>query len=169
MPDTLETIEIETADRPTAAVIWLHGLGADGNDFVPIVDELDLEGAPEIRFVFPHAPVRPVTINNGFFDVCDSWSGLNYDGKAVSNTCTKSSALLAKTGYDLTDTRYATKIGGSTGWLKTTAPVKPGETIKLRFIVLDEGDSKYDSAVLIDNFKWDITSVAAPVTESPIN
>jgi phospholipase/carboxylesterase len=62
----LETIEIETAPNPTAAVIWMHGLGADGNDFVPIVHELDLSGAPGIRFVFPHAPMRPVTINNGY-------------------------------------------------------------------------------------------------------
>ncbi len=62
----LETIELETAPNPTAAVIWMHGLGADGNDFVPIVNELDLAGAPGIRFVFPHAPTRPVTINNGY-------------------------------------------------------------------------------------------------------
>lgn len=62
----LETIEIETAPHPTVSVIWLHGLGADGNDFVPIVRELDLTGCPAIRFVFPHAPVMPVTINNGY-------------------------------------------------------------------------------------------------------
>ena len=65
MEKFLETIEIETGKSPAASVIWLHGLGADGNDFVPIVSELDLEGAPAVRFVFPHAPVRPVTINNG--------------------------------------------------------------------------------------------------------
>ena len=65
MAGLLEAIEIETGKNPAAAVIWLHGLGADGNDFVPIVSELDLGGAPAIRFVFPHAPVRPVTINNG--------------------------------------------------------------------------------------------------------
>ena len=62
----LEAIEIETGPKPGAAVIWMHGLGADGNDFVPIVHELDLEGAPDIRFVFPHAPMQPVTINNGY-------------------------------------------------------------------------------------------------------
>ncbi|MGZ8153788.1 MAG: alpha/beta hydrolase [Burkholderiales bacterium] len=62
----LETIEIETGARPLASVIWMHGLGADGNDFVPIVHELDLGGAPDIRFVFPHAPMQPVTINNGY-------------------------------------------------------------------------------------------------------
>lgn len=56
-------IEIETGKNPVASVIWLHGLGADGHDFEPIVPELRLS-AP-VRFVFPHAPVRPVTINNG--------------------------------------------------------------------------------------------------------
>jgi phospholipase/carboxylesterase len=61
----LETIELETGTNPTSAVIWMHGLGADGNDFVPIVNELDLSGAPAIRFIFPHAPMMPVTINNG--------------------------------------------------------------------------------------------------------
>jgi phospholipase/carboxylesterase len=62
----LETIEIETGKIPTAAIIWMHGLGADGNDFVPIVGELGLNSGPAVRFVFPHAPMRPVTINNGF-------------------------------------------------------------------------------------------------------
>lgn len=66
MSKPLETIELETAPNPTAAVIWMHGLGADGNDFVPIVNEIDLAGAPGIRFIFPHAPTRPVTINNGY-------------------------------------------------------------------------------------------------------
>lgn len=62
----LDAIEIETAPHPEVAVIWLHGLGADGSDFVPIVRELDLTGCPAIRFVFPHAPTMPVTINNGY-------------------------------------------------------------------------------------------------------
>ena len=62
---TLPTVERETAAHPVFSIIWLHGLGADGNDFVPIVPEL-VDGAwPALRFVFPHAPVRPVTINNG--------------------------------------------------------------------------------------------------------
>ena len=62
---TLETIQIETAPNPTAAIIVLHGLGADGNDFVPIAQELDLSAIGAVRFVFPHAPVRPVTVNGG--------------------------------------------------------------------------------------------------------
>src|SRR3984957_15592618 len=62
---TLETIEIETAATPDAAIIWLHGLGADGSDFVPVVPELVRGGERAWRFVFPHAPIRPVTINGG--------------------------------------------------------------------------------------------------------
>lgn len=61
----LESIIIETDTQPDAAVIWLHGLGADGNDFVPIVDQLQLSHLA-IRFIFPHAPVRPITINEGY-------------------------------------------------------------------------------------------------------
>ena len=66
MKDLLETIEIETAPNPTACVIWLHGLGADGNDFAPMVPEFRLHEPPAIRFIFPHAPMMPVTINNGY-------------------------------------------------------------------------------------------------------
>jgi phospholipase/carboxylesterase len=62
---TLPAIEHETAARPRYSIIWLHGLGADGNDFAPIVPELVDPAWPPLRFVFPHAPVRPVTINNG--------------------------------------------------------------------------------------------------------
>ncbi len=62
---TLPAIELETAVNPRHSIIWLHGLGADGNDFAPIVPELVDRAWPALRFVFPHAPVRPVTINNG--------------------------------------------------------------------------------------------------------
>lgn len=66
----LETIELHTGQTPDSAVIWLHGLGADGNDFVPLVPELQLTDddgrGPVIRFVFPNAPMMPVTINNGY-------------------------------------------------------------------------------------------------------
>ena len=55
-----------TGDKPTASVIWLHGLGADGNDFVPVVGELGLPPQLAVRFIFPHAPMQPVTINSGF-------------------------------------------------------------------------------------------------------
>ncbi|MES3013403.1 MAG: alpha/beta hydrolase [Pseudomonadota bacterium] len=68
---TLEVIEFETAPNPTASVIVLHGLGADGNDFVPIAQELDLSSLGAVRFVFPHSPTRPVTINGGY--VMPAW------------------------------------------------------------------------------------------------
>jgi phospholipase/carboxylesterase len=62
---TLQCIEIETNAAPDAAIIWLHGLGADGHDFEPIVPELRLPPSLRVRFIFPHAPIRPVTINGG--------------------------------------------------------------------------------------------------------
>ncbi|HMW18919.1 MAG TPA: alpha/beta hydrolase-fold protein [Accumulibacter sp.] len=62
----LQTVERQTGDSPRYAVIWLHGLGADGHDFEPIVDEFDFDRLPAIRFIFPHAPMRAVTINGGY-------------------------------------------------------------------------------------------------------
>ena len=61
-----EAVEIETGANPTAAVIWLHGLGADGHDYEPLVPHLDAPTERALRFVFPHSTVRPVTLNNGF-------------------------------------------------------------------------------------------------------
>jgi len=63
---TLECIEMQTTDAPRASLIVLHGLGADGNDFVPIAQELDLAAVGGARFIFPHAPTRPVTMNGGY-------------------------------------------------------------------------------------------------------
>lgn len=71
MTSLLPRIELESAPHPTAAVIWLHGLGADGRDFAAIVPELDLGACPPIRFVFPHAPSLPVTLNGGY--VMPAW------------------------------------------------------------------------------------------------
>ncbi len=67
----ISLIEVETATNPTVAVIWLHGLGADGSDFEPVVPELGLAPAPGVRFVFPNAPHRPVTCNGGY--VMPAW------------------------------------------------------------------------------------------------
>jgi phospholipase/carboxylesterase len=71
MSQLLPHITLETAPNPSAAVIWLHGLGADGNDFAGLVPELDLRGLAPIRFIFPHAPSIPVTLNNGY--VMPAW------------------------------------------------------------------------------------------------
>jgi phospholipase/carboxylesterase len=62
----LDVIEAVTGDKPTATILILHGLGADGNDFVPVAEELPLRGVGAVRYLFPHAPVMPVTINNGY-------------------------------------------------------------------------------------------------------
>lgn len=75
-------IEVETGANPGASVIWLHGLGADGNDFLPIIQELELPESPAIRFIFPHAPVRPVTINGGYR--MRAWYDLGLAGGGLS-------------------------------------------------------------------------------------
>lgn len=77
-PTLPETVEVTTGANPGFSVIWLHGLGADGHDFEPVVPMLGLPSAPAVRFVFPHAPVRPVTLNGGM--AMRAW----YDIKAIS-------------------------------------------------------------------------------------
>ncbi len=72
-------IIVETGPQPTAAVIWLHGLGADGHDFEPLVPELKLPRSSPVRFVFPHAPYRAVTWNNGY--VMRAWYDIAWDQK----------------------------------------------------------------------------------------
>ena len=73
----LKTLELETAPQPTASIIWLHGLGANGHDFEPIVPELHLPADLPVRFIFPHAPMMAVTINGGM--MMPAW----YDIKAM--------------------------------------------------------------------------------------
>ncbi|MGH8762641.1 MAG: alpha/beta hydrolase [Nitrosospira sp.] len=80
--DLLPAIELETGNHPTHAVLWMHGLGADGNDFVPVVDELALPSSLHIRFLFPHAPMRPVSINGG--SVMRAWHDYDVAGSTSS-------------------------------------------------------------------------------------
>lgn len=87
----LPCVELRTEAEPEWTILWLHGLGADGNDFVPIAQELVRDGWPPLRFVFPHAPVRPVTINGGvpmraWYDIAalDFAHRADADGVAVS-------------------------------------------------------------------------------------
>ena len=96
----LERIEIETAPSPSAAVIWMHGLGADGNDFKPIVPELALPASLGVRFIFPHAPVRPVTLNNGmamraWYDILELGGGKE-DGEGLRASQFAVEALIAR-------------------------------------------------------------------------
>ena len=92
---TTETVEVETGPNPAGAVIWLHGLGADGHDFEPVVPELRLPDSLPQRFVFPHAPIRPVTINAGmamraWYDIVT----LDRDGPADEAGIRASAAIL---------------------------------------------------------------------------
>jgi phospholipase/carboxylesterase len=101
MSGLLETVEVETGVAPRAAVIWLHGLGADGHDFEPIVPELDLDGVAPIRFVFPHAPMRPVTINGGmvmraWYDVMNAGGVRREDVAGVRASQRDIEALVAR-------------------------------------------------------------------------
>lgn len=80
MEDLLPAIEVETGAAPRFSVIWLHGLGADGSDFEPVVPELGLDGGPAVRFVFPHAPEMAVTCNGGY--VMPAW----YDIVSLDST-----------------------------------------------------------------------------------
>lgn len=88
-----------------------------------------------------------VSINVGFFDVCASGLDPNCTGDG-----------------DLQGTGYEGQTGGGTGWLTTTSPVVPGEKMTLKFVIFDEGDHILDSAVIIDNFKWELEEVEDPVT-----
>lgn len=96
---SLDTIEQETGKNPEASIIVMHGLGADGNDFVPICDQLDLSAVGPVRYIFPHAPVRPVTINGGYrmrawFDVLSFERGKNEDEKGLRESQADISALI---------------------------------------------------------------------------
>lgn len=100
-PELLDALEIETSANPTHAVIWLHGLGADGHDFAPIVPELQLGDAPAIRFVFPHAPVQPVTINGGmamraWYDIRNADLAQREDAQGILQSQQAVQALIAR-------------------------------------------------------------------------
>ncbi len=97
----LETVEHETGAAPTWTVLWLHGLGADGNDFAPLVPELVRPHWPALRFVFPHAPVRPVTVNNGvrmraWYDIVSMDFSNRADSAGVAESVAQVEALIAR-------------------------------------------------------------------------
>ena len=96
----LPHIQLESAPNPTATVIWLHGLGADGNDFAGLVPELDLAGCPPIRFIFPHAPSIPVTMNNGYvmpawYDILGAEMVRREDAAGIRHSALAIEALIA--------------------------------------------------------------------------
>jgi phospholipase/carboxylesterase len=140
-------IEIQTTATPDAAVIWLHGLGADGNDFVPLIPELRLPASAAIRFIFPHAPFRPVTCNGGYvmrawYDIysLDNLDNEDHDGMMESQQLVESLILkemdrginpgrIILMGFSqggavalYTGLRYAQRLGGI-GALSTYLPL----------------------------------------------
>lgn len=96
----LETIELNPSEQPIATIIWLHGLGADGNDFVPIIEALQLPKSLPLRFIFPNAPLQPVTINNGYvmrawYDIISLQVDNHADEKGIAHSISAIQALIA--------------------------------------------------------------------------
>ena len=135
-----DAVEIETGRDPAAAVIWLHGLGADGHDFEPIVPQLRLPGEQPVRFIFPHAPIRPVTLNGGYamrawYDIvaldrstCEDEKGIRLSQAAIETLIRRENARgvaserLVLAGFSqggamalFTGTRYPERLAGIMG------------------------------------------------------
>ena len=99
MKNSLPHITLESGKQPKHSIIWLHGLGADGNDFVPMIDELNLPFA--VRFIFPHAPQRPVTINGGYvmrawYDIAGQTIDARQDASGIRTSQVTIEALVAQ-------------------------------------------------------------------------
>ena len=97
----LEAVEIETGRNPTGTVLWLHGLGADGHDFAPIVPQLVTPDERPLRFIFPHAPVRPVTVNGGaamraWYDILGFNRGIPQDEVGIRASDEEVGALIRR-------------------------------------------------------------------------
>jgi phospholipase/carboxylesterase len=98
---SLEIIEVQTGPNPTGSIIWMHGLGADGHDFEPLVPELVRPGERSLRFVFPNAPVRPVTLNGGYpmrawYDIIGLERGTAQDEVGIRESHTAIEALIRR-------------------------------------------------------------------------
>jgi phospholipase/carboxylesterase len=96
-----DVIEVQTGPNPTGAIIWMHGLGADGHDFEPIVPELVSPGERALRFVFPNAPVRPVTLNRGFpmrawYDIIGLERGVEQDEVGIRGSYATVQSLIRR-------------------------------------------------------------------------
>lgn len=113
-------VEIETGPQPTASIIWLHGLGADGHDFESIVPELRLPGLSAVRYVFPHAPYRPVTINGGatmraWYDIAIDGRGFHQDETHIRDSEQALRRLIARECERGIDSRRIVLAGFSQG------------------------------------------------------
>jgi hypothetical protein len=118
---------------------------------------------------------NPVSVNSNFFQACTpgttlgclSGGGGGGGGSAGTSTCSLGPGQLAGTGFD-NEAAWCTTTstgGGATGWLTSAAPVKPGETITLEFIIWDTGDWNYDSSVLVDDLFWQPQVINTPITQ----
>ncbi|MCH8504636.1 MAG: alpha/beta hydrolase fold domain-containing protein [Ectothiorhodospiraceae bacterium] len=99
--ELLDCVQVGAGEHATASVIWLHGLGADGHDFEPIVPELRLPASLPVRFLFPHAPVRPVTLNNGmamraWYDIIALGGGARQDDAGIRESARQVEALIRR-------------------------------------------------------------------------
>src|SRR4029078_7765491 len=116
----LETVTVETGPSPKFAIIWIHGLGADAPAFEPLVPELRDEGMPALRFVFPHAPVRPVTVNNGYqmrawYDIAGIDRHSNEDRKGIGETADSIGGLIHREHARGIDSAHILLAGFSQG------------------------------------------------------
>jgi hypothetical protein len=112
---------------------------------------------------------NPVSVNNGFFDVC-SPAGLQCPSMPKKATCALGASALAGTGFFINGDNQCGQTdsgGGATGWLTTQAPVTPGETITLQLMIWDTGDQIYDSSVLLDNWTWVASDTTVGTTRPP--
>ncbi len=99
--EILNTVELGTADTAQYSIIWLHGLGADGNDFVSIIPELRMPNIDQIHFVFPHAPIRPITLNGGmpmraWFDIYNLKESGPFDEAGINEAITSIHQLIQR-------------------------------------------------------------------------
>src|SRR3990167_1698848 len=118
--NSLECVEINTTDTPKYSVIWLHGLGADGHDFVPLVQALPLSAELQVRFIFPHAPIIPITINNGhemraWFDIYGTTLQDKVDVAGILNATRQVEALITKEEMRGVQSRHILLTGFSQG------------------------------------------------------
>lgn len=160
MTQLLETHIVETGASPQWAVIWLHGLGADGFDFAPLVPDLVNPDTPAIRFVFPHAPVRPVTINNGYrmrawYDITDMDFANRADLTGVGESIEQVEALIAA--------QIASGIPASNIVL---AGFSQGGAIALSFLM--KSSTELAGVIALSTYLPDLTNVVASAKPSSV-
>ena len=132
----LDCLELQTGDQPVASIVVLHGLGADGHDFVPIAEELDLSAIGPVRYVFPHAPERPVTLNGGlpmraWYDILVTELGRQEDVPGLRRSAAEVQALLDREAARGIPPARTVLMGFSQGCAMTLltglrAPQRPG-------------------------------------------